>query len=129
MSDAGATQRRRWRGRLAALAVLVAVGVALRLTVLAPAPIEVRVTVLERGRVESTLTNSKAGTVKAVKLCRGKEVITMGKTEAKEAISDIVLKNIMQEKIKSIDVKSCRVLIEILTILKAMKWRSLNSGA
>jgi len=41
------------------------VGAALRLTLFAPKPIEVRVVAVERGRVEATLTNSKAGTVRA----------------------------------------------------------------
>lgn len=40
-------------------------GVALRLTFFAPKPVEVRVVSVERGRVEATLTNSKAGTVRA----------------------------------------------------------------
>ena len=49
-----------------------------------------------------------------------------GKTEKKQELCDIVLKNIVQEKLKGIDVKTCRVLIEILTILKAMKWKNLS---
>jgi HlyD family secretion protein len=44
---------------------LALAGVALRLTVFAPKPVEVRVVAVERGRVEATLTNSKAGTVRA----------------------------------------------------------------
>jgi HlyD family secretion protein len=51
--------------RLAALAVLVAAGVLLRLTVFAPAPVPVRTVAAEKGRVEETVTNSRAGTVKA----------------------------------------------------------------
>ena len=47
------------------LAVLVAAGVLLRLTVFAPAPVPVRVVAAEKGRVEETVTNSRAGTVKA----------------------------------------------------------------
>jgi HlyD family secretion protein len=47
------------------LAGLSLAGVALRLTLLAPNPVEVRVVTVERGRVEATLTNSKAGTVRA----------------------------------------------------------------
>jgi HlyD family secretion protein len=43
----------------------VAVAVVLRLTVFAPAPLPVRVAVAEKGRVEETVTNSRAGTVKA----------------------------------------------------------------
>lgn len=56
---------RRWGVRIAVLAVLVASAVALRLTLFAPKPARVRVVAVERGRVEATLTNSKAGTVRA----------------------------------------------------------------
>ncbi len=58
------TARRLWP-RLAVLAVVVAVVVVLRLTVFAPAPVTVRVVAAEKGRVEETVTNSRAGTVKA----------------------------------------------------------------
>ena len=44
---------------------LVLAVVALRLTLFAPKPVAVRVVAVERGRVEATLTNSKAGTVRA----------------------------------------------------------------
>jgi HlyD family secretion protein len=47
------------------LVAFVAIGWALRLTVFAPDPIEVRVSSVARGRVESTVTNSKAGTIEA----------------------------------------------------------------
>ncbi|MFY9822234.1 MAG: biotin/lipoyl-binding protein, partial [Thermoanaerobaculia bacterium] len=40
-------------------------GFALRRTVFAPQPLEVKVATAARGRVESTITNSRAGTVKA----------------------------------------------------------------
>src|SRR3954453_4532186 len=56
---------RRWAIRLLILLGIVAVGLALRATVLAPKPIEVTVTEVSRGRVEQTVTNSRAGTVKA----------------------------------------------------------------
>jgi len=58
------TARRLWP-RLAGLAVLVAAVVLLRLTAFAPAPVPVRVVATEKGRVEETVTNSRAGTVKA----------------------------------------------------------------
>jgi HlyD family secretion protein len=58
------TARRLWT-RLAIPAGLVVLVVALRLTVFAPDPVPVRVVVAERGRVEETVTNSRAGTVKA----------------------------------------------------------------
>jgi HlyD family secretion protein len=54
------------RTRLVWIAVLVvAAGVALRFTLLRPEAIPVRVARVEPARVESTITNSKAGTVRA----------------------------------------------------------------
>ena len=47
------------------LAALVLIGVLLRMTVLAPEPVEVRIGAVQRGRVEATVTNSKAGTIEA----------------------------------------------------------------
>jgi HlyD family secretion protein len=58
------TGRRLWL-RLAVVAALVAAVIVLRLTVFAPAPVPVRVVLAEKGRVEETVTNSRAGTVKA----------------------------------------------------------------
>jgi len=53
------------------IAASVVAGLALlRATVLAPAPVPVRVVVVERGRVEQTVTNSRAGTVKAHRRAR-----------------------------------------------------------
>jgi HlyD family secretion protein len=56
---------RRWIVRLVVILGIVAAGLALRATVFAPKPIEVTVTEVSRGRVERTVTNSRAGTVKA----------------------------------------------------------------
>lgn len=56
---------RRWLIRIAVLAVLVAAGFALRATVLRPDPLEVSAVSLSKGRVEETVTNTRAGTVKA----------------------------------------------------------------
>ncbi len=56
---------KRWIFRLAILAGLVLAAIALRRTVFAPKPLPVTATVAERGRVESTVSNSRAGTVKA----------------------------------------------------------------
>lgn len=55
------------RYRTPALVVLglVAAGIVLRFTVFAPDPVPVEVAAVERGRVEQTVTNSRAGTVKA----------------------------------------------------------------
>ena len=55
----------RWVVRFAVLAALVAAVFYARFTYFAPQPIEVSVLQPTRGRVESTVTNSKAGTVKA----------------------------------------------------------------
>jgi HlyD family secretion protein len=56
--------RRLWL-RLAVLAGLVAIVVLLRLTVFAPTVVPVLTVAAEKGRVEETVTNSRAGTVKA----------------------------------------------------------------
>jgi HlyD family secretion protein len=56
---------RRWAIRILILVVLVAAGLALRATVFRPKPIEVQARPASRGRVEETVTNSRAGTVKA----------------------------------------------------------------
>jgi HlyD family secretion protein len=47
------------------LGAIALIGVLLRYTWLAPDPIEVRILPVARGRVEATVTNSKAGTVEA----------------------------------------------------------------
>src|SRR4051794_35758936 len=56
---------RRWMIRLLVILGIVAAGLALRATVFAPKPIEVNLVEVSRGRVEQTVTNSRAGTVKA----------------------------------------------------------------
>jgi HlyD family secretion protein len=56
---------RRWIVRLLVILGIVAAGLALRATVFAPDPIEIKVVEASRGRVEQTVTNSRAGTVKA----------------------------------------------------------------
>ena len=55
----------KWLIRALIAAAVVAVALLLRATVLAPEPIPVRTVAAERGRVEETVTNSRAGTVKA----------------------------------------------------------------
>jgi len=55
----------RWLRRLLILAILVVIIFVLRLTVLRPEPVPVTVFVVERGRVEDTVVNSRAGTVKS----------------------------------------------------------------
>ncbi|HJO05409.1 MAG TPA: efflux RND transporter periplasmic adaptor subunit [Acidobacteriota bacterium] len=55
----------KWIVRIVVVGALVAGAYYLRSTVFAPQPIEVSVLQPTRGRVESTITNSKAGTVKA----------------------------------------------------------------
>lgn len=59
---------RKWIPRLLVLAVVV--GVVLRFTVLRPDPVPVRVAPVESARVEATITNSQAGTVRARKRAR-----------------------------------------------------------
>ena len=57
----------KWRNRLIILGLLVGIIFLLRLTLFAPKPIEVSIYRVQRGRVEQTVTNSKAGTVKVRK--------------------------------------------------------------
>jgi HlyD family secretion protein len=61
---------RRWLIRIGIVAAIVAVIVVLRLTVLRPAPVPVTVQRAARGTVEETVSNSKAGTVKARRRAR-----------------------------------------------------------
>jgi HlyD family secretion protein len=56
---------RKWLIRLGIIVAIVAAGFLLKATVLAPDPIPVRVELVESGRVEETVTNSRAGTVRA----------------------------------------------------------------
>lgn len=62
---AGTGRRRRWWRLALVLAVGVAAVVALRMTVFAPEPLVVQVEPVTRGTVEETVTNTRAGTVKA----------------------------------------------------------------
>jgi len=56
---------RKWFIRLALLVALVAAAVFLWRTLVSPDPIQVRVYPVDRGTVEETITNSRAGTVRA----------------------------------------------------------------
>ena len=56
---------KRWVIRAGILLALVGLGLFFKLWVLTPDPILVSVVKVERGRVEETVTNSRAGTVKA----------------------------------------------------------------
>jgi len=58
-------QVRKWGVRFAVLAAVVGGYLTLRFTLLAPDPVPVRTVAVEVGAVEATITNSKAGTVKA----------------------------------------------------------------
>jgi HlyD family secretion protein len=58
-------QRRNWRVRILVALAILGVLFGLRYTVFAPDPVPVRVTTVRRGTIDSTATNSKAGTVRA----------------------------------------------------------------
>lgn len=60
-----ATGGRRWLRLLLAVAVVAAAGLGLRATLFAPEPVAVSVAAVTRGPVEETVTNSRAGTVRA----------------------------------------------------------------
>jgi HlyD family secretion protein len=55
----------RWIKVLLAVGALAALAAILRFTLLAPKPVPVRAAAVERGAVEDTVTNTRAGTVKA----------------------------------------------------------------
>ncbi len=54
-----------WLRHVGIVVVLVGMGAYLKISVFTPDPISVSVVTVERGRVEETVTNSRAGTVKA----------------------------------------------------------------
>jgi HlyD family secretion protein len=73
MVSQGKSSRSRNRKRLkyfAAAIVLIALGAVLRFTVLAPKPVPAEVVRVTRGIVEQTITNTRAGTVKARRRAR-----------------------------------------------------------
>ncbi len=57
----------KWRNRFIVLAIIVAIILLLRFTLFKPKQVEVSAYRVARGKVEQTVTNSKAGTVKARK--------------------------------------------------------------
>jgi HlyD family secretion protein len=57
----------KWRNRFIVLAIIVAIILLLRFTIFKAKPVEVSAYRVARGKVEQTVTNSKAGTVKARK--------------------------------------------------------------
>ena len=58
---------RRWAIRIGVVVALVAIFLVARRTVLKPEPIEVRAVEAARGQVEESVTNSRAGTIKALR--------------------------------------------------------------
>jgi len=88
----------KWLRRGLILAALVAVVALLRFTVLAPKPVSVETAAVERGTVESTVTNSKAGTVKTRRRARlspelGGRVISLPHREgARVKTGDVLLR-------------------------------------
>ncbi len=77
---------------LVVLVALVVLGIVLRHTVFAPDPIEVHVEPVARGLVESTVTNSKAGTVEARRRSRiaseiGGRVIEIAHREGAQVVA------------------------------------------
>jgi HlyD family secretion protein len=78
--------------------VLALIGVALRFTIFAPEPIEVHVEPVARGLVESTVTNSKAGTVEARRRSRiaseigGRVIEIVHREGARVAAGEVLVK-------------------------------------
>jgi HlyD family secretion protein len=86
----------RHRSVLLAAGALVVLAVALRATVFAPDPVPVQVVAVERGRVEQTVSNSRAGTVKARRRAKlspqeGGRVVALPKREGDRVSAGEVL--------------------------------------
>jgi len=91
---------------LIALFGLVALVFVLRMTVFAPDPIEVRIAEVERGTVQSTLTNSKAGTVEARRRSRiaaeiGGRVVEIGHREGDRVKAGDLLVRLAEESLRA----------------------------
>ena len=87
---------RKWILRAVVVAAIVAAGYVASVTMFAPDPVPVRVIGVDRGRVESTVTNSKAGTVRARRRARlspeiGGRVVGLPVTEGDRVDSGDVL--------------------------------------
>lgn len=88
------------------LVALIALGVALRMTVFAPDPVEVRVAEVARGTVQSTVTNSKAGTVEARRRSRiapeiGGRVVEVRRREGERVKAGEVLVRLGEESLRA----------------------------
>jgi HlyD family secretion protein len=87
---------RKWLVRLAFAAAILAVVIVVKLTLLAPDEVPVQVEEVGKGRVESTVTNSRAGTVKARRRARlspeiGGQVIAIPFREGETVVAGDVL--------------------------------------
>ncbi|MEZ4280996.1 MAG: efflux RND transporter periplasmic adaptor subunit [Myxococcota bacterium] len=90
---------------IASLALILLI-VLLRMTVFAPEPIEVRVEPAERGLVQATLTNSKAGTVEARRRSRiaaeiGGRVVEILHREGAQVKAGEVLVRLAEESLRA----------------------------
>lgn len=88
------------------IAALIALGVVLRMTVFAPDPVEVRVAEVARGTVQSTVTNSKAGTVEARRRSRiapeiGGRVVEIRRREGERVKAGEVLVRLGEESLRA----------------------------
>lgn len=86
----------KWLKRILWIVAIVAVVVALRMTLFAPKPVPVSVFVAKTGKVEETVTNSKAGTVKVRQRASlsteiGGRVIYIGAREGERVKAGMIL--------------------------------------
>lgn len=97
---------RRALSLVAIVLAIVAVGFLLRRTVFAPDPVEVRVAEVARGVVQSTVTNSKAGTVEARRRSRlaaeiGGRVVEIRHREGARVHAGDVLVRLAEESLRA----------------------------
>ncbi len=96
----------KWRKRILILLLIVGVVVLLRFTLLAPKPVEITAYKVERGRVEETVSNSKAGTVRVRQRAKlspefGGRVIYLGAREGERVKKGTVLLRLQDSDLRA----------------------------
>jgi HlyD family secretion protein len=96
----------KWRKRVIILVILIAAGLGLRFTLFRPKPIEISAYKVETGKVEETVTNSKAGTVKVRQRSKlspeiGGRVIYLGAREGEKVKAGQLLLKLEDSDLKA----------------------------
>lgn len=97
----------KWRKRVIILVILIAAGLGLRFTLFRPKPVEISAYKVEKGKVEETVTNSKAGTVKVRKRAKlspelGGRVVYLGAREGETVKTGQLLLQLEDSDLKAL---------------------------